>query len=219
MNENYLSAQQISEGYSQYENLGDLITNIELAAQAQGQVVCEVKVDGLLLTEEDEKRFRNTSLNGIKNISYKTQEIQNLVKESIVSVLQYLARLTETAIVTSEKLRLGQWDEAYSTLNAVVSGTEWVVDMLSQIRIVDKKAQALDLDWQALDDEFLKTTRSLLEAFEKADYVLVADLLEYDWSNSLEKWLSLVNRLASLHTETHEFINPEQKPTIEADLK
>jgi len=204
MNEFHFSELEIVEKFGAYQTLGEVITEIETQSKSKDAVVCEIKVNGLLFHEEDEKCYGETSVTDIKTLSFKTQNVDHLVVESICSLLNYLSKLTDSVIQTSEKLRLGQWEEAHKNLNAVVAGTEWVVDMLSQIRIVDKKASLLDLDWKALDVEFLGATRGLLDAFEKSDYVLVADLLEYDWSNSLEKWLSLVNKLASLHIEENE---------------
>jgi hypothetical protein len=217
MKEFRLSEKEIIQQFSDLQNLGEIIQDIETSAKASNAVVCEITVNGMLLHESDETRFKGTRTSEIKELFYKTQEIENLVVESIASVLSYLSKLTESAIGTSEKLRLGEWEEAHRNLNAVVSGTEWVVDMLSQIRMVDKKAATLDLDWKELDADFLNSTKGLLEAFEKSDYVLVADLLEYDWSNSLEKWLSLVNRLASLHIGENEITTSGQTHQSETD--
>jgi hypothetical protein len=219
MNEFHLSGQEISEKYGHCSSLTDLIREIEIQSKVESSVLCEIRVDGLLFLEEDESRFAGTSVSEIKQLDYKTQNVEQLVVDSIKSVLVYLSKLTETAIITSEKLRVGNWEEAYANLNSIVSGTEWVVDMLRQIRVVDGRASQLDLDWKELDADFLSTTKGLLDAFEKSDYVLVADLLEYDWSASLEKWLSLVNRLASLHTEENGAKRSESPHSPESELK
>jgi hypothetical protein len=171
------------------------IEKIEKQLFSEGKVLCEIRINGMALTPDDEMNFENSRRDEIKTLEVRAQLVTVLVSDSRASVINYLNQLKDVALKAAEALRAGVSRDGSDMISAVVNGTQWVTEMLNQIRTLEGNFWKFEKQWLAAEDNFLKTTRELLGAYEKGDLILVADNLEYEWSSSIDQWLNVLSLL------------------------
>jgi len=180
--------------FSGCNNLGGLIRAIEKKCSDAGEVVCEIRVNGMLLDEEDESKFAATEISKIDNLTVKVSAVANLIDDAVTALNEYLPEMVRLSVLTSEKFRADQIESAHRSLESITQGSRWLVEMFAQLRrnrIIQVKGLP-EAQWSRSESELLKVTRELVKAFETKDYVLLADVLEYDWVTALQTWQTLL---------------------------
>ncbi|MEQ1875776.1 MAG: hypothetical protein ABL958_03960 [Bdellovibrionia bacterium] len=175
-------------------NLSSLIRAIEKKCADAGEVVCEIRVNGVVLDEDDESKFAATEISRIENLSVKVSDVSNLIDDALGSLVSYLPEMVRLSLLTAEKFRADEIESAHRSLESITQGSRWLVEMFAQLRR-NRVVQVKNLEesrWARSEGELLKVTRELVKAFETKDYVLLADVLEYDWVTALQTWQSLL---------------------------
>jgi hypothetical protein len=198
---------EIDEMFQKEGTLKGVITAIENDLYQSGRVVCKIVVNGMNLTLEDEIKFESASRTEIAELEVASQTLTNLIQESRKSLATYFINLKSASLKGAEALRAGVVQDANDIIRAIIDGTSWATDMLNQIRTVDAGISGIQKEWIAAEAQFIRVNRELLLAFERSDTVLLADNLEYEWSESLDQWLkvlSLLDNAASNVDNGHE---------------
>ncbi len=186
---------EIDEKFAGCETLGDVIKNIEAEFMGHGEVVCEIRVNGLVLKEEDEKKFSESKLGEINELMVQTNAPKNLIAQALHSALDYLPKVQAACIECSEFYRTGKMQEAQQFFQDVVEGCFWLLDTVVHMRgahenLSDKSK--FSENWLKLEKKFVGDLKELLQASEKKDCILIADLLEYEMSTDLESMVPIL---------------------------
>jgi hypothetical protein len=109
-----------------------------------------------------------------------------MIMEEKIEVLQtafeYIERLYPATISCAEKVRIGNLTEAYEQIDLISQGLDWIVNVLSLTQDIHK------IDATELRD----AVTEFVEALENEDTVLIADLLQYEIGEQLEKWYEML---------------------------
>lgn len=187
---------QILNEFRECKNLKGVVTHLEDWYSQEGKFVCEIRVNGLLLEEDDENRFAQTSLAEIRELSVSVSSLAEIVEDVHRAFLDCIPSLQETALRASEFFRGGNFAKAQNIFAALLEGCQWLVDTLAHTRRASVRYSSKvfsDERWHEVEKEFSKNIRQILVAFEKRDYALMADILEYEITEILESWLSLLS--------------------------
>ena len=189
----------VTAEFGECRDLAALIKAIEKDCSGRGEVVCEIRVNGIVLDEDDEVKFAGTDVARIENLSVKVSDVSNLIDDALKALTEYIPEMVRISLLTSEKFRGEEIESAHRSLESITQGSRWLVDMFAQLRrnaiITVKKIP--EAEWTQSEAELLKVTRELIKAFETKDYVLLADVLEYDWVTALQRWQSLLQLAAT----------------------
>lgn len=180
---------EIQEKFSHCADLKQVIQSLESEFLGHGEVVCEIKVNGMVLKEEDESKFADSKLSEINELVVSTNAPQTLIRQALDSVIEYLPRAQEGSIDCSEIYRMGKLVEAQSFFHDLVEGCFWVLDTVIHMRgahVNTFPEQEMPEQWQELELRLSKDLKEALLAAEKQDYVLLADLVEYEISTDME---------------------------------
>jgi len=186
---------EIDELFAQRKDLKGVIEKIEKDLYNNGKVLCGIRVNGMSLSPDDELRFEKSRRNEIEILEISTESVGDLIIESRESLKKYLRQMKEVSLKASDALRAGVTRETNDLIRAIVDGSTWVTDMLSQIKSLDGGYPKIQKAWIAAEKEFLRVSAELLAAFEQNDTVLLADSLEYEWAASIDQWLSVLSLL------------------------
>lgn len=198
---------EIDEMFQREGTLKGVIAAIESDLYQTGRVVCKITVNGMSLSPEDEIKFEGAGRNDVSEIEVASQSLVKLIGESRASLSKYFTQLKEASLKAAEAMRAGVSQDASDIIRAIIEGTSWATDMLNQIRAVDPGLSKVQKEWIAAEAQFIRVSRELLTAFERSDSVLLADNLEYEWSESIDQWLkvlSLLDNAASNVDNGHE---------------
>ena len=191
----YWTKPEIHEKFAGCETLGEVIKSLEAEFMSHGEVVCEIRVNGLILKEEDEKKFAESKLAEINDLMIQTNAPKNLISQALESALDYLPKALTACLECSEVYRNGQAVDAQQFFQDVVEGCFWILDTVVHMRGAHDNlegTQTISSDWLKIEKKFVSDLKDLLTASEKRDLILVADILEYEMSTDLQAMIPIL---------------------------
>jgi hypothetical protein len=185
------SKNQIEADFKNCERLADVISNIEKNLEETQQVVCQIKVNDLLLTDRDEKKFADTKLQEIESleIAYRTSEF--LLRDSVVSLAAWMSELRNSVIETGEKFRTAEAGSLAYAFSRVLNNVSWLIDALQTV----KAHTVLTSEWANCETRLIAALQELETGYRVQDNILVADVLEYEVSMALDQWREILSKV------------------------
>lgn len=186
---------ELSTDFPQAKNLREVIGQLEANFQLKGEVICEIQVNGIAINEEDEARLAETPVTEIESLIICSSEPARLVDQALTSCREFVPHVKQACIRTAEKLRSNDQAQAQNQFIETMEGCYWLVDTLKHVRGASKGANSLkNLDqWTKCETQMAKVVREVVSAYEAKDYVLVADLLEYELSEAVAAWETVLS--------------------------
>lgn len=186
---------EISKQFAGCRNLREIIAKIELDFSNRGEVICEIRVNGVLLDESDEEKFAESSREEIHDLAVRANKPADLIFDAIRSAHAFIPDLEQSCLVTAELFRGADLGSAQKRFHETLEGCQWLVDTLMHVRgaasgINEPIGQPER--WYEAEKILSTAIRELSEAYSKNDYVLVADLLEYELTGALAIWKDAV---------------------------
>ncbi len=184
-----ISKTAIATDFTQCNSLKEIIAKLEDQLSQKGRVICRVHVNGMPLTEDDEQRFAESKLAEISDIEVESEEIEHLVASSMKSLVSFIEELKEDCVQTAEKIRASKSPKNENLVSGVFKNVQWIISALQALRPqLDPVADDFAERWLTNETHMVHTARELAAAVDSDDYMLLADVLEYELYNSLDKW-------------------------------
>lgn len=108
--------------------------------------------------------------------------MEQVIVETLDSLGDYIPRLTRAAEKMAETLQGGDHHDAMQQLPSFIEGIEWVVQALNGLL---KNGYYIDVETSSLNGYLIETE----QAIQNQDFILLADLLEYEITPILTEWL------------------------------
>ena len=166
------------------ETLGDLLLHIEKEGVPQGNVVRAIKIDGQE-SSPDSPEAQKTPLSEIATLEVEISTLSDIINKNIENADAYLIRLIPGIEKSVELFRMG-------------------IDWLSQVldMILTAKAISPDtvFDGKSIQDRrasLVDLTQQMVDANKNQDWVLLADLLEYEILPYYQEWSNLLPHFRS----------------------
>ena len=194
-----ITTAEISEEFSRCSNLGEIVNELEKKVKAQGRVVCKISVNGMRLSEADEQRLFQTSVDGLKDLEFETEDPAELIRSTLISQAQMAVEIGRASLTVSEAFRRLDLHPAQGLLIALLDGCRWFTDGLVAIKSAPRSLISFSFDdsqWNLTEAEFRRVVSEILAAVERQDYMLIADLLEYDLGNALDRWKVVLTQVS-----------------------
>jgi hypothetical protein len=186
---------EVEKQFGECRDLREVIAKLERDFSDRGEVICEIRVNGMLLNEADETGFAGSLLNEIQSLAVGTQRPDSLIHDALNSAFEYLPRLRAACEPTADLFRTGDHRQAQARFTGIIEGCQWLVDTVCNVRQAGENIGHPIHDktiWTAAEEGFTNVISEILSAFQKRDFVLVADIIEYDLDNALESWLQVL---------------------------
>ncbi len=183
--------------YEEGTLLSRVFTDIENDLRSNNQVVCRYIVNGLEISEADEMRFAEVSLNEIKTLEYMAENSQDLIGTVLRGWIEAMPELIAKTENLSRRMRTFGLSGLLKPIHDLVSNCEFLIGSVSTLKVMmgDQRIGAASIDWSQAEQNSKKTVLEALRALENKDFVLLADVLEYDLSNALQMWLDHLKTL------------------------
>lgn len=191
MTTSFWNSQELQKQFPDCATLQEIITCIEAEFSGRGEVICEVRVNGHLLNEEEEKKFAESSTSEIRDLSVRSNPPANLIIDAIRSAIVMIPDLEKSCLKTADLLRGSDFGLAQLSFHECLEGCQWLVDTLIHIRGAASGIQfpiSQPERWFEAEKLIARVIREMSEAYTGKDFVLVADLLEYELTGALEVW-------------------------------
>jgi hypothetical protein len=197
-----INEQNLPVDFSHLQSLEDIIAEIHTRFIPSGQQLFQVRVNGEFFSERYPRESRYISIEEIAELEVRTVSDAEMAR----FILQDSARQGGTLLQAIEQsallFRVGSEEEANHYFAQVLEALRWLLQTggsACQVLQVDLAGIAAGQhgpisrffgDLQDLLDE-------MLEISEAEDYIMLADLMEYELLPMVRKWQSILQEIAS----------------------
>lgn len=184
-----INGQELVKFYSDTTRLAQVFSDIEMDLKSQNRVVCQYIINGKKIAEEDEIAFSDWTLSEVKTLEYLSEGISNLVVDVVQTWIKALPEFVQQIDKLSEELRFDSATKSRAAVLDMIENCEYLVDSLIPIKSLlgDSVAAGLDSMVQA-EEQTRKALKEAITALEKKDFVLLADIIEYELTTALQSW-------------------------------
>ena len=128
-----------------------------------------------------------TSITSIELLELELAHLGDLLANNLANAKEYLEKLIPGFQKAADLFRMGNEQEAHKFYLQILDGIDW----FSQVVLNIVKSRGNQVEGQSLGDRQEKLTglmAQMLEANQNQDWVLMADLLEYEMIPYYEDW-------------------------------
>jgi hypothetical protein len=189
--------EEITSEFASCETLQDIIQKIEKSFVVRGEVICEIHVNGMRLAEEDESRLASSRREDISDLMVQTSSPGRLIGQALQSCREFLPQLRASCVATADTFRAQDITEARGKFLETLESCSWFVDTLMHVRGASTGQTDIIRDfksWKKAETRLHTMVQEMSTAYEKRDYVLTADLLEYEVSEALSDWQPILEK-------------------------
>lgn len=196
-----ISGPELQQHYPEGTHLSSVFGDIERELRATNQVVCQFIVNGMALREEDESKFSALSLADVHTLEYLTENSNNLVEGVIDGWIQAIPELIEKCDQFSRDLRQRGIRNHMKDVRDLIDNCEFLITSIISLKsILGDQVLAGVKGWLEAETKTQKALVEALGAFEKKDFVHLADVVEYDLNHGLQMWAEILISVQAIYT-------------------
>ncbi len=184
-----INGYELVKFYNQSTKLAQVFSDIESDLKSQNRVVCQYIVNGNKVEEEDEVVFSGWDLSQVQTLEYLSAGVSHLVEDVVRTWITALPEFVQQIEKLAGELRFEASKKSRATVLDMIENCEFLVDSLIPIKSLmgDSVAAGLASMVQA-EEETRKALSEAIIALEKKDFVLLADIIEYELTTALQSW-------------------------------
>jgi len=188
----FIDNQPLSVDLSQFNNLEDFIYYVMNNHISGDKLLTEVKINDVTFSERWPGESKTLPINKIVRVDFNTSPIKELAIKILSDIPSQIEMIKNGVLQASELYRVADEQEANLNFIKVLNALRSFINFIIQIR----RANLVDWDNMLVSDTTIDTVyeRSIklideiIEVQEDEDWVLLADLLEYELLPVLDKW-------------------------------
>jgi len=196
MNKTIMTRAEILADYAECRDLGQLIRKMEETLTAQGQVICQFRLNGLSLSEADEKRLAGIDLQDVEMIEVDSESPIALLFGLMENWVLELPKLLENTEALAKLIRFEGIEGHLKPFVELVESCQFLLDSLMSLEKVIQGVEVATPNWQKAQELTAAGIGEALRQFENKDFVLLAEILEYDLAHALQVWLDEIQHLS-----------------------
>lgn len=201
MTQIFIDGQERRLDLTDTRTLGDIFSRIAKVVEDTGRLMATAVLDGSTLAEEETMERMELPADSVGRIEVGTMSREDLAIDTLDTMTEYLCRLNPELLRIAGLWRVGNDIQANEAFVLCVDGLRWFrqsLDLSHQVlpgdfeRIMDSGRPL-----RALEEQFDRTVDGMLSAQSEADWILMADLVEYELYPHLEVWKGELNKIAA----------------------
>jgi hypothetical protein len=182
---------------SSFSAWSNLLDDLETHRISKGNAIASVFFDGEEISQFRHGDILEHSLNAVNTIQITTSSIQGMVKEAIADAGHYQSALQNAVLETAEMFRLQNLKDANSQLSEIFQGIKMFIALVKGLEIQGSvHAPMISGQVDKLVEEMGPTLESLIESQNQQDWILVADILEFELASAINAFEPVIQDLA-----------------------
>lgn len=181
---------------SSINNLNELYKNLLGEYKSTESFVNKIRLNGKDLTENELENNGNLPIKEIDSLELIILTVPEMALNNINNAMEYLNKLIPGIEKASELFRTKSEEEANKYYLQCVEGLAWFREVIDNVKLTLKEElDKLDFGSKSIeihDEKMLSLTKELADSQSKKDWVMLADLLEYELLPYLEEWKSIM---------------------------
>ena len=197
-----VSINRVAQEESDFE--GETVSAIldSMVQQTPGSYIRRIWLDDQEFPSDDREALQKKP-SDIDSLEVELANLKDLVATNLANALDYLKKLIPGFEQAADLFRTGNEQEANKYYLQILDGIDWFSQVVSVIMSPDEGETELpDTYDESLEVRQKKLTdlmSQMLEANQNQDWVLLADLLEYEMVPFYKDWEKFLSKLENLH--------------------
>lgn len=159
----------------------DLLQELESKHVGQGRMISSVRFDGDEVLQFREAEVLNRPLQHLNGIQVQASPMEDMVRSAVAEAEGYLVTLQTSLVEVAEAFRHQLAEEANSKLSQVFEGIKMLAALLQGVELsLSGQYQQGPTSVAAVLTEMGPTLEGLIESQGQQDWILVADILEFE---------------------------------------
>ncbi len=180
-------------------SFSELMKKVELELVQKGRVVTHIVLNGEMLTEEQESLYAGFGIQDVATLEIQTEEPVKLALSSLNDTLDYLPELASSFEKTAKRIRSGDYAVGLEFLQeslGMLQSFNQLIDGIRQVLMIDFFQIKLENDegdnFASLNARMSEIANDILVSAESEDWNELADLLEYELSPLLFRYMGAI---------------------------
>ena len=173
-----------------------------MVQQTPGSYIRRIWLDDQEFPSDDREALQKKP-SDIDSLEVELANLKDLVATNLANALDYLKKLIPGFEQAADLFRAGSEQEANKYYLQILDGIDWFSQVVSVIMSPDEGETELpDTDDESLEVRQKKLTdlmSQMLEANQNQDWVLLADILEYEMVPFYKDWEKILSKLENPH--------------------
>ena len=173
-----------------------------MVQQTPGSYIRRIWLDDQEFPSDDREALQKKP-SDIDSLEVELANLKDLVATNLANALDYLKKLIPGFEQAADLFRAGNEQESNKYYLQILDGIDWFSQVISVIMSPDKGETELpDTDDESLEVRQKKLTdlmSQMLEANQNQDWVLLADILEYEMVPFYKDWEKILSKLENPH--------------------
>jgi hypothetical protein len=181
---------------------GELMESLHKQAADHGDAVITIRLNGEDITGQDRSHLEELALDQVETLEVHTGDPRTLAKAALSSIAEFHQQLLSEMRSTAELFRLGDAERSNRSFLACIDGLQVFMHTLESCRkMLGVSFELLTIPSAENQDEltvaeYRRNLFSVLDGLFNAqtdqDWVLLADMLEYELIPALEEWEQII---------------------------
>ncbi|MBC8286216.1 MAG: hypothetical protein H8E42_01945 [Nitrospinae bacterium] len=177
----------------QGETLAEVLNAI--LKSRQDSYIRRVWLDGQEVSSSSEDTLK-TSAASVGLLELELGQLQDLLATNLTNAKEYLERLIPGFQKAADLFRMGSEQEANQYYLQILDGIEWFSQVV--LTIVNAQENKLgEINLEERQKQLTDLIAQMLEANQNQDWVLMADLLEYEMIPFYKDWQEVLSRMGT----------------------
>lgn len=186
------------------QSLDELLRHVEKKHVAQTDIIRQVNIDGVpvaSMPDQGESPNSPEYLSRRNTIEIFTGTLNQILQDSIGEAQSYLERLESAIPSIATSFQISPGPEAFERLKQLFEGLYWMNLLNERLNAhfnIDPDTTSINgKSMRQIREKFASDLREMVSAQEREDFLLLADLLEYEITPLIPEWISIFSELAA----------------------
>jgi hypothetical protein len=186
-----INGAETEESSFQGETLKEVLDAI--VKSQQGTYIRRIWLDGQEASSNAQDTLM-TSTASIELLELELANLKDLVTNNLTNAKEYLEKLIPGFQKAADLFRMGNEQEAHKFYLQILDGIDWISQVAQSI--VNSRNNPNEIqDLKKRQEKLTNLMTQMLEANQNQDWVLLADLLEYEMIPFYEDWQEAFSRI------------------------
>jgi hypothetical protein len=189
-----IDGRQSELSLSNYSNLEEVLTTLMIDEGLEERVVTDVLVNDEAFSELYPHQAEDIEAGEIERLEVRSVSVEEMASDVVGELPVVVDIMAGGARSVAKLLRAGELAEALEILQDMVGVTRDFIGAIHVLRSRFSKGGNRDLD--ALGDVLGDLLGEITDVIGNEDWILVADLLEYEYLPACEGWRGIIRSLS-----------------------
>ena len=176
-----------------FANLEEVLVKMMAEPEMEDRVVTDVLVDDEAFSEIYPHQAEDISTDEVSKLEIISRPVEEMAADITTELYKVIALMRTGSKQVSDLFRRAEDSDALEMYQDLLEVTRNFLGMINCLRSQFSMSDNTEFDAAVEDMSNLFT--EMVEVMENEDWVLLADLLEYEFSPMVERWKEVVNKL------------------------